>query len=241
MGAHGRGPGDSASATATRARSSSGGRGPQPLLPGDEHAHPGRAPVTEMVPAPTWWVAVRIAQGEELPFAQDDLRQSGHASSAASTRRIRIAASCRARRAHRLPRTGGPGIRDDAGVYQGFSVPSTTTRCSPAGGARATRDDAIRRMRRALSEYTVLGTHTPALPDRVLRHDAFVAGDVDTGFVDRGSRRPTRRTGAAGDRGGGGAIERLEERRRAAWRRRRARRRLRWARAGWRERAGDRL
>ena len=55
------------------------------------------------------------------------------------------------------------------------------------------RRDAILRMRRAVSEYKVLGIKT-TLPffERVLRHPAFVAGDFDTSFVETAcSPRPT--------------------------------------------------
>jgi len=99
-------------------------------------------------------------------------------------------------------------------------------------------------MRRALAEYTVLGIHT-TLPflDRVMRHEAFVAGDVDTGFVDRVFATPDDAAASAWEIAvAAAAIERLEEQRRT---------RLAspaaegggsaWARAGWRERAGDRL
>ena len=48
------------------------------------------------------------------------------------------------------------------------------------------RQDAIRRMRRAVAEYKVLGIKT-TLPffERVLRHPAFLSGDFDTSFVEK--------------------------------------------------------
>ncbi len=48
-----------------------------------------------------------------------------------------------------------------------------------------TREEAIQRMRRAVSEYKVVGIAT-TLPffGRVLRHPAFVAGEIDTSFVE---------------------------------------------------------
>jgi acetyl-CoA carboxylase biotin carboxylase subunit len=204
-------------------------------------------PVTEMVTGTDLvGLQVRIAQGEALPFAQDDLRQSGHAIE------CRVYAEDPDRGFLPSPGVltvfrgpGGPGIRDDAGVYQGFAVPvHYDSLLSKLVAHGATRDDAIRRMRRALAEYTVLGIHT-TLPflDRVLRHDAFAAGDVDTGFVDRVFATPDQADGPAWEIAvAAAAIERLEERRRT---------RLAppeadgggsaWARAGWRERAGDRL
>ncbi|HEV7499831.1 MAG TPA: hypothetical protein VGQ33_07505, partial [Vicinamibacteria bacterium] len=48
------------------------------------------------------------------------------------------------------------------------------------------RDEAVQRLRRAVAEYTVLGI-TTTLPffARVLRDPEFLAGDLDTGFVER--------------------------------------------------------
>jgi acetyl-CoA carboxylase biotin carboxylase subunit len=79
----------------------------------------------------------------------------------------------------------GPGVRDDSGVYEGWEVsvhydPLISKLIVWAGS----RPEAIRRMRRALSEYRVLGIQT-TLPffQRALRHPAFERGDFDTSFV----------------------------------------------------------
>jgi acetyl-CoA carboxylase biotin carboxylase subunit len=203
-------------------------------------------PVTEMVTATDLvCLQIRIAEGEPLPFAQGDLRQTGHAIE------CRVYAEDPARgflpspgvlTAFRGP--GGPGIRDDAGVYEGFEVgvhyDSLLSKLVAHG---ATRDDAIRRMRRALSEYTVLGIRT-TLPflDRVLRHPAFVSGDVDTGFVDRVFASPDERAGRSWEIAVAAAvIERLEERRLSRLQPASGAGGSAWSRAGWRERAGDRL
>jgi acetyl-CoA carboxylase biotin carboxylase subunit len=80
---------------------------------------------------------------------------------------------------------GGPGVRDDSGVYAGFEVPVFYDPLISKLIVHAdTRDAAIARMRRAVSEYTVTGIKT-TLPffDRALRHPKFVEGDLDTGFV----------------------------------------------------------
>jgi acetyl-CoA carboxylase biotin carboxylase subunit len=204
-------------------------------------------PVTEMVTATDLVsLQIRIAEGEPLPFAQGDLHQTGHAIECrvyAEDPERGFLPSPGVLTAFRGP--GGPGIRDDAGVYEGFEVgvhyDSLLSKLVAHG---ATRDDAIRRMRRALSEYTVLGIRT-TLPflGRVLRHPAFVAGDVDTGFVDRVFASSDETAGRSWEIAvAAAAIERLEERRRS---------RLRpaaadgggsaWSRAGWRERAGERL
>jgi acetyl-CoA carboxylase biotin carboxylase subunit len=204
-------------------------------------------PVTEMVTGTDLvGLQIRVAQGEALPFTQDELRQTGHAIECrvyAEDPDRGFLPSPGVLTAFRGP--GGPGIRDDAGVYEGFEVPvHYDSLLSKLVAHGATRDDAIRRMRRALAEYTVLGIHT-TLPflDRVMRHEAFVAGDIDTGFVDRVFATPDDAAASAWEIAvAAAAIERLEEQRRT---------RLAppaaegggsaWARAGWRERAGDRL
>src|SRR5207249_3257894 len=82
---------------------------------------------------------------------------------------------------------GGPGIRDDSGVEEGDEVPSyydpLVSKLVAWGEDRAS---AIARMRRAVREYKVLGIKT-TLPffERVLRHPDFLAGRIDTSFVER--------------------------------------------------------
>src|SRR5262249_26990755 len=81
----------------------------------------------------------------------------------------------------------GPGIRDDSGVYPGAEVssfydPLVSKLCVWA----PTRERAIMRMRRALSEYIVTGIRTNlAFHEKLFQHPDFVAGRYDTGFVER--------------------------------------------------------
>jgi acetyl-CoA carboxylase biotin carboxylase subunit len=144
-------------------------------------------PVTEMVTGvDIVKLQIAVAQGERLPFAQGDLAQRGHAIE------CRVYAEDPDRgylpspgTIHALRVPGGPGIRDDSGVYEGAAVPiHYDPMVSKLVAHGADRDEAIRRMRRAISEYTVLGIKT-TLPlfARVLRHPAFVAGDYDTSFL----------------------------------------------------------
>jgi acetyl-CoA carboxylase biotin carboxylase subunit len=130
---------------------------------------------------------IRIAQGEELPFRQEDLVQRGHA--------IECRVYAEDPEAGFMPSPGrivalrtpdGPGVRDDSGVYEGWEVPvHYDPLISKLIVWAGTREDAIRRMRRAVSEYKVLGIQT-TLPffQRVLHHPAFVAGEIDTSFVE---------------------------------------------------------
>ena len=86
-----------------------------------------------------------------------------------------------------LRTSAGPGIRDDSGVSAGYVVPlyydSMVSKLVAWGGTRA---EAIERMARALSEYDVGGLKTTLPLFRwILRHQDFVAGRFDTGFLDR--------------------------------------------------------
>ncbi|HEX8903213.1 MAG TPA: acetyl-CoA carboxylase biotin carboxylase subunit [Longimicrobiaceae bacterium] len=82
---------------------------------------------------------------------------------------------------------GGPGVRVDTHMYAGYRVPpyydSLLMKLIVHG---ANRDEAIARMRRALAETVIEGVHTtiPFL-QAVMDHPAFVAGEVDTKFLER--------------------------------------------------------
>jgi acetyl-CoA carboxylase biotin carboxylase subunit len=147
-------------------------------------------PVTEMVTGlDLVKLQIRIAQGEPLPLRQEDVVQRGHA------------IECRVYaedpetgflpspgRIERLRVPGGPGVRDDSGVYEGWDVPiHYDPLISKLVVWAESREEAIRRMRRAVAEYRVVGIRT-TLPlfARVLASPAFIAGDFDTTFLDTG-------------------------------------------------------
>jgi acetyl-CoA carboxylase, biotin carboxylase subunit len=146
-------------------------------------------PVTELVTGVDLVkLQIRIARGETLPFEQEALSQRGHAIECrvyAEDPDGGFLPSPGRILALRVP--GGPGIRDDSGVEEGDEVPSyydpLVSKLVAWGEDRAS---AIARMRRAVGEYKVLGIKT-TLPffERVLRHPDFVAGRIDTSFVER--------------------------------------------------------
>ncbi len=82
---------------------------------------------------------------------------------------------------------GGSGVRDDGGVYSGFDVPIYyDPMISKLSVWAPTREQAIARLRRALSEYVVKGITTNVTwLGRALAHPEFVSGEYDTGFVPR--------------------------------------------------------
>ncbi|MSQ48010.1 MAG: acetyl-CoA carboxylase biotin carboxylase subunit [Deltaproteobacteria bacterium] len=129
---------------------------------------------------------IRIAAGERLGFAQNDIQRRGHAFE------CRVYAEDPARGF--LPSPGtvlawnaptGPGIRVDAGVTAQTVV---SVYYDPLIAKLSTwgqdREQARRRMESALRQCAVLGptTNLPFLLDLVT-HPAFIAGDTHTGFL----------------------------------------------------------
>ena len=146
-------------------------------------------PVTEMVTGEDLVkLQIRIAQGEKLPFRQEGLFQRGHAIECrvyAEDPDQGFLPSPGPILALRPP--GGPGVRDDSGVYEGYEVPiHYDPLISKLVVYGYSRRDAILRMRRAVREYRVLGIKT-TLPflARVLHHPAFLSGEFDTSFVEQ--------------------------------------------------------
>ncbi|MBI3185496.1 MAG: acetyl-CoA carboxylase biotin carboxylase subunit [Myxococcales bacterium] len=127
-----------------------------------------------------------VAQGERLPI--DRLAPRGHSIEArvyAEDPSNNFMPSPGRIRYLRVP--GGPNVRDDSGVYAGYTVPNYY---DPMIGKLSvwapSRPEAIARMRRALSEYVVKGITTNIRYLRaIFEHPEFVAGDYDTGFLGR--------------------------------------------------------
>jgi acetyl-CoA carboxylase, biotin carboxylase subunit len=130
---------------------------------------------------------IAIAQGEPLALAQDDVQLAGHAIE------CRINAEDPARNfapspgvVHGLRTPGGPGIRVDSHLFDGYRVPpyydSLIAKLVATGKDRT---ESLARMRRALSEMRIEGVHTTIPFHLKLCADArFCAGDVHTRFVE---------------------------------------------------------
>ncbi len=129
---------------------------------------------------------LRVARGEALALKQEDLRIKGHALE------LRVYAedplndflpSIGTLETYRLP--VGEGVRVDNGFEEGMNVPIYyDPMLSKLITYAATRDEAIQRMLKAISEYTIRGVQT-TLPfgKFVFEHDAFRTGKFDTHFV----------------------------------------------------------
>jgi propionyl-CoA carboxylase alpha chain len=144
-------------------------------------------PVTELVTGVDLVkLQIMVANGDELPFKQDDIQLRGHAIES------RISAEDPADQF--LPSTGkithfrqpqGAGVRLDTGVQEGSEV---SINYDPMIAKLVTygedRPKAIARMKRALQTFELSGIET-TIPfcDYVMKHESFVSGVYDTHFV----------------------------------------------------------
>ncbi len=145
-------------------------------------------PVTEMITGLDLlkW-QLRIASGEKLDFTQDDVKIQGAAIE------CRINAEDPDHDFRPCPgqidafvSPGGPGVRWDSHIYQGYVIPPTYD--SLIGKLivhRPTRLEAIATTRRALDEFVIYPTKTTiSLCRDVLSHERFIKGQWDTTFVE---------------------------------------------------------
>jgi acetyl-CoA carboxylase biotin carboxylase subunit len=130
---------------------------------------------------------VRVAQGETLGFGQADLSARGAAIECRVYAEDPIAFLPSPGVITNLVVPAGPGVRDDGGAYPGCTISSFyDPLISKLSVWAPTRERAVERMRRALSEYVVTGIRTNlAFHEKLFRHPEFVAGRYDTGFIDR--------------------------------------------------------
>jgi acetyl-CoA carboxylase biotin carboxylase subunit len=127
-----------------------------------------------------------VAAGFPLSFTQEQVRFRGHAIE------VRVSAEDPANRF--LPATGtitalrepaGPGVRLDSSAYPGMTVPlyydPLLAKLIVWG---EDRDQAIRRLSRALDEYSLVGLRTTlTFAHWLVRQPRFLAGDFSTDFV----------------------------------------------------------
>ena len=145
-------------------------------------------PVTEIVTGIDLVKAqLMIAAGEKLPWTQDDIVLRGHALECrinAEDPKTFMPSPGPVRLWHA---PGGPGIRVDSHLYSGYSVPphydSLIAKLISYGD---NRQEAIARMRNALSEMVVEGIkNNGPLHQEILAHAAFERGGLDIHYLER--------------------------------------------------------
>jgi acetyl-CoA carboxylase, biotin carboxylase subunit len=146
-------------------------------------------PVTEMVTGiDLVKQQIRIAAGEPLPFRQKDINVRGHSIECrinSEDPENDFRPSPGRITALRLP--GGPGVRWDSHIYADYVVPPYYDSLLGKLIVQApTRVEAIATMRRALDELVIEGVQTTIqLQRRIFRDADFIAGRVDTTWVER--------------------------------------------------------
>ena len=131
---------------------------------------------------------IRVSAGEKLSYRQEDIPFLGHSIECRINAEIpekNFMPSPGKITALHLP--GGNGVRVDTALYTGYTVPmeydSMIAKVLVLGRNRA---EAIQKMRVALEEMLVLGVETNLdFQYKIMRSEAFRAGKVDTGFVER--------------------------------------------------------
>ena len=146
-------------------------------------------PVTEMVTGiDLVKEQFRIASGEKLGIRQEDIRWTGHALECrvyAEDPDNNFFPSPGKITYLRVP--SGPGVRDESGIYEGWTVPvfydPLLSKLVTWGRNRA---EAINRMQRALGEYQISGIKTNLSFFRsIIAHEKFSAGELATDFIDK--------------------------------------------------------
>ena len=131
---------------------------------------------------------IKVAQGEKIPFRQEDLKINGHAVE------VRVYAEDPANnflpdigtlKTYRRPQ--GHGIRVDDGFEEGMAIPFYYDPMIAKMICHAeTREAAIEKTIRAIDEYEITGVETTlGFCKFVMEHPAFRSGNFDTKFVEQ--------------------------------------------------------
>ena len=131
---------------------------------------------------------IEIAAGLPLNVSQEDITLRGHAIECrinAENPDLGFRPSPGTITALYMP--GGPGIRIDGAVYQGYTItPYYDSMISKLIAHGSTRDDAINKMKWALAEFIVEGVDTNIdFQLEILRQPEFRSGNYDNGFLNR--------------------------------------------------------
>jgi acetyl-CoA carboxylase biotin carboxylase subunit len=146
-------------------------------------------PVTEMITGlDLVKLQIKVAEGEKLPFKQNDLTIRGHA--------VEVRVYAEDPTNNFLPDIGtlttykrpqGHGIRVDDGFEQGMAIPFYyDPMIAKMICHDETRERAIEKTIRAIDEYEITGLETTlGFCKMVMQHEAFRSGDFDTKFVEK--------------------------------------------------------
>lgn len=146
-------------------------------------------PVTEMITSiDIVKEQLKIASGDELKISQDDIKLKGHAIECRinAENPNKSFAPCPGKiKFLNLP--GGNGIRVDTAVYNGYTIPPTyDSMIAKLISYGKTREEAISKMIRALSEFVIEGIESNIdFQIDILNNEIFRLGTFDTSFISK--------------------------------------------------------
>jgi len=144
-------------------------------------------PVTELITGVDLVAEqIRIAAGERLRFRQRDLSFRGHAIECRINAEDPYTFVPSPGKISFYHPPGGPGIRVDSHIYQGYTIPSHyDSMVAKVISYGDSREQAIRRMRTALSEMSIEGIRTNIALHQELMHDArFMEGGTSIHYLE---------------------------------------------------------
>jgi acetyl-CoA carboxylase biotin carboxylase subunit len=145
-------------------------------------------PVTEMITGvDIVREQIRVASGEELGWRQEDVELRGHAIECRINAEDPTNFMPCPGPINQWHAPGGPGIRIDTHIYNGYTVPpfydSMIGKLIAHGPNRAC---AIARIQQALSEMVIEGIKTNIpLHQEIVSHGAFKAGGTDIHYLEK--------------------------------------------------------
>jgi len=146
-------------------------------------------PVTEMVTGiDLIQQQLKVASGEKLAYTQDDVKIKGWAIECrinAENPSKNFMPSAGNVEMYLAP--GGYGVRVDSAMYSGYRIPPYyDSMVAKLITFADTREEAVAKMKRALSEFVVEGVHT-TIPfhEKLMDHEVFKSGDFDTKFLEK--------------------------------------------------------
>ena len=146
-------------------------------------------PVTEMVTSvDIVKEQLNIANGMELSLTQDNIKIDGHSIECrinAENPKLGFAPSPGKIKFLNLP--GGNGVRVDTAVYNGYTIPPNyDSMIAKLIAHGKSRDEAIKKMLRALDEFVIEGINTNIeFQISILKNKAFRLGTYDTSFISK--------------------------------------------------------
>ena len=144
-------------------------------------------PVTEMITGTDIvQTQIKIAAGEPLPFKQKDLKINGHAFECRINAEDPFTFMPSPGKIETYHPAGGPGVRVDTHIYQGYTVPPHyDSMIAKVITYAKTREQALAKMRIALTEMAITGIKTNTeLHCALLEDEHFKRGGVNIHYLE---------------------------------------------------------